>query len=88
MALGIVAGLAAGGLLGLWAGMRLSARPVWFVVAIVALFGATVAGMARGLSADALWLAGLSLGLLGGGLTGLKYGRDAELRSLLTPPGR
>ncbi len=88
MGLGIVIGLAAGGFGGFKAGSALTGRPATFWAVVGLLFAVAVVTMTQALRADALWLAGTALGALAGGLTGLKYGRDVELRSLLTPPGR
>jgi hypothetical protein len=88
MGLGIVIGLAAGGFGGFKAGSALTSRPATFWVVVGLLFAVAVVTMTQALRTDALWLAGTALGALAGGLTGLKYGRDVELRSLLTPPGR
>ena len=88
MGVGIVVGLALGGLGGLKVGAVLTNRPVWFWVVVAALFVVAVLLTGQALTTGAMWLAGATLGVLAGGLTGLKYGRDVELRSLLTPPGR
>jgi len=88
MGLGIVVGLALGGLAGLKAGAALTRRPVWFWTVVGALFVVAILLTGRALSTGAMWLAGSALGGLTGGLTGLKYGRDTELRSLITPRGR
>jgi hypothetical protein len=86
--LGIVVGLVLGFLAGLKAGAVLMHRPVWFWLGVGVLFVAAVLVTGEALLAGAMWMAGAALGVLTGGLTGLKYGRDAELRSLITPPGR
>lgn len=86
--LGAVAGLVLGALGGLKLGMASSGHPARFWIAVALLFTATVVVTGQALIADAMWLAASALGVLAGGLTGLKYGRDAVLRSLVTPPGR
>jgi hypothetical protein len=86
--LGAVVGLGVGLILGLRVGTGLSARPKTFWMVIAALFAASIVVTGLALQAQMVWLAGMALGTLTGGLTGLKYGRDAELRSLVTRRGR
>jgi uncharacterized protein YcfJ len=88
MGVGLVAGLAAGGFAGFKVGSRVTGRRARFwLIAVALLVGSTVV-LAYALRIDAMWLTGTALGILAGGLTGLKYGWDAELRSLLSPLDR
>lgn len=88
MGIGIVVGLALGGYGGFRVGSAVVGRRRRFWLIVALLFVVATAILGQALHADAMWLAGLALGVLGGGVTGLKYGSDEQLRSLITPPGR
>jgi hypothetical protein len=88
VALGALVGFGVGLILGLKTGSVLGERPKTFWVVVAALFVAAVVVAGLALQGEMVWVASMALGVLAGGLTGLKYGRDAVLRSLVTPPGR
>jgi hypothetical protein len=83
-----VLGLGLGALGGYRAGSVFSARRARFWTAVALLFALCIGAAAWALARDATWIAGGSVGVLTGGLTGLKYGSDKELRKLLNPRGR
>ena len=88
MGIGLLTGLAVGGLAGFKLGSAVTGRRTRFWIIAIALLVLSTVLLAQALRIDAMWLAGAALGALAGGLTGLKYGWDAELRSLISPPGR
>ena len=81
-------GLAVGAVAGFKIGSVIGGRRPTFWLLVALLFIVTTVAVAQATRTDALWLAAAALGVLAGGLTGLKYGSDAELRSLVTPRGR
>lgn len=77
--IGSIAGLAAGVWLGLKWGMRLSGGPsfrYWLANLAMALGGLAIA--IGGQLLDAMWFAVSGVGVMGGGITGLKYGYGAS----------
>lgn len=75
MVVGALAGIGGGAALGAWIGRMIGARAAWWfwVMAVVVLAaGVGVAFVGLQLETDAVFVAGV--GVIGGGLTGLKYG--------------
>ncbi len=88
LAIAAVVGLAAGLAAGYKAGSALVGRRFWFWASVALLFVVSTAIVGAALLGDRLWLAVAMLGLLTGCLTGMKYGWDTELRTLLNRSGR
>jgi hypothetical protein len=88
LVLGAVGGLVVGAVLGLWLGDRLKASTAKLLVGVGVLFVACTWAATAGLQSSNPWVVGAAVGALAGGLTGMKYGRDSELRRLISPRGR
>lgn len=75
MVVGALVGIGGGAALGMWIGKLISSRPQWWfwLLSVVMLsLGMGVAFLGLQIDTDAVFVAGV--GLIGGGLTGLKYG--------------
>ncbi len=88
LGLGLLIGLALGGLVGFKIGSAWKRFGFRFWAFVVALFAAAVVSIAYGIRSETMLVTGVALGGLTGGLTGLKYGGDEDLKRLLSRSAR
>lgn len=83
-----VVGVLIGVVPGYKAGSSLAGRRLWFWVSVALVFALAIGVVGVALLAELQWLAVGTLGVLTGMITGMKYGWDSELRSLISRSGR